>query len=145
MTNLFPIRVHLGNRAQVHPCGGIQQRKALGRVEHKNGLILCVDNRESRSQRPENGNRCGLVIDENSPLAVYCDVAAQNDLCPRPVDSVFLQHRGYCRIVTLIDSGDRGLIRSVAHYVAIRLFAQQQCEGVDEDRLACASLAGQQV
>ena len=100
---------------------------------------------QAGSQGLQHGHGRRLVVNENASLAVDCDVAAQNDLRPCAVDSVFLQHLGDGRIVALIHGGDRGLFRAVAHHVAVGLLAQQQRQGVDEDGLARAGLAGQQI
>ena len=43
------------------------------------------------------------------------------------------------------DRGHDGLLGSVADHIGGSLIAQQESQGIDEDRLACAGFAGQQV
>ena len=86
-----------------------------------------------------------MVVHENIPLAVGCNVTAQYDLRPCSVDSVIFQHLCNCRVVAFVHGCHGGFIRAVAHNIAGGFLAQQQRQCVNQDGLARAGFAGQQV
>ena len=98
-----------------------------------------------RRQLLEDGDRGGLIVDEDAGLAGREDLAAKNDLVGVGVEAVGFEGGGEGFRIGVEESSDDGAVAAVANDVGRRFFAEEQGEGVDEDGLASAGFAGQEV
>ena len=139
-----PAGVGLGDGVGGDAAEAVEEDALLGLVEAGEGFGLRVDQGQFRGELLENGDGGGLVVDEDAALAGGEDFAAQDDFGAFGVDAVFFED-GFGAGGGLEDAGDDGLVGAVANHVGGGLAAHQQRERIDEDGLARAGFAGEQV
>ena len=103
-----------------------------------------MDEGELGSEGAENGDGGGLVVDVDAALAVGEDFAAEDDFVGVHVDAVGFEDElgagsGF------EDAGEDGAVGSVADDAGGGFLAHEEGEGVDEDGLACAGFAGEEI
>src|SRR5688572_16949738 len=100
------------------------------RIEERLMLVLAVDLDETIRQLAKRAGRRQIAVDERAAAPGARHVAADQNLVP----------------VGIVEEGfDRRLRLAGADEVRGRPGAQQQADGLDDDRLACSRLSGQDV
>ena len=122
----------------------VEEDALLGLVEAGEGFSLRVDQGQFGGELLEDGDGGGLVVDEDAALAGGENFAAENDFAAFGVDAVFFED-GFGAGGGLKDAGDDGLFGAVADHFSGGLAAHQQGQRIDEDGLAGAGFAGEQV
>jgi len=103
-----------------------------------------VDQGELGCELAQDADGCRLVIDEDATLSVGRDLAAEQNVVGLGVDAVGFED-GSGSGCELEDAADDGFVGSVADEVGRGFAAEQEREGVDEDRLAGSGFAGEEV
>jgi hypothetical protein len=107
----------------------VEQQALLRRVEATLAFTLRVNQREFRRELTQDGDGGGLIVDEDAPLAVGVDFAAQDNFSALRIDAVGFQNKlGAGR--RFKHAGHHGALGAVTHHIRRRLLTQKQGERV---------------
>ena len=122
----------------------IQQREVHGRVGQALAVVLAVDGQQPGADVPHHRGGGGHAIDAAAALALGIDFAVKQQVVQGLVAAA-LQF-GADRFGDILEGGpDTGFLRAAAHQLAGGAVAQDRVDGVDQDGLARAGLAGQHI
>ena len=114
-------------------------------IQKANGLMLAVHLSQSLGQRPQRIHPDGLIIDEGAAAAIRSQDPTQDQLLPRlhlqPLVTGLGQPVGIRRRVE--GGSGHGLRGAGPHQPGVGAGTQCQTQGIQNDRLARAGLAGQ--
>ncbi len=122
----------------------IEQDALLVLIEAGMRFSLRVHQGQFRRELAQNSDGSRLIVDEDAPLAVGEDFAAKDNFGAFRVDAVVFED-GFGAGSGLKDAGHHGSFCTVAHHLLGRLSPHQQRQGIHENRLSRAGLAGEQV
>ena len=126
----------------IEPPEGIEQRPVHGRLDHGAVGMLTVDLDQRRADLAEQHDRHRLIVDEGAAAPVGTLHAAQDQVAlgfdaacrkdrPRRVTGGHIEDRGHIALGAV-----------VAHQRGVAAPAQRQRQGIEQDGLAGAGLAG---
>ena len=146
--NLLPVFECSGDFLQLDSRVSIEQVLPRRGIEIYDDFTLRVDHREVRRNLLEHSHGRRLIVDEDTSLAAGSNLAPQNQRAILRVQTVRLEDRfdgARCRSIALEYRRDDSPFRAGANYVGGRLFAEQQSQRVNQDRLPCSGFAGQKI
>ena len=142
---LPPAGIGRGDRLALalEPAEGIEQRPVHGRLDHGAVGMLAVDLDQRRADLAQEHDRHRRIVDEGAAAPVRALHAAQDQVAVR-VDAAVGKDRP--RRMVGGDVEDRGhvaLAAVLAHQRGVAAPAERQRQGIEQDRLAGAGLAGE--
>ena len=127
----------------IEPAIGIEQAAVRSGIDQRAGVVLAVNLDQRRAKRLQRLHADRLVVDEGAGAAVG-ELHPAQDQRLAGVDVGFGQQRaGRMLRRQLEHRGDLALLGALAHQGGVAARAQRQREGIEQDRLAGAGLAGQ--
>src|SRR5581483_1986257 len=146
---LLPRGIAGGDRPQLACRKRIQQLQSSGPVERQDGIVLRVDDRQVRSQQPQDRYGGRPVVDEHPPLAAGRNLPPQDQRTVfRFVQTIVLQNLSQTlavQAVFLENRGHNGPVGSAADYLCGSFLAQQKRQGIDENGFSGTCFTCQQV
>ena len=118
-----------GRRQRIKTTERVDHAKVRGRIEERLMLVLAVELDQPRGQVLQRARRGERTVDERPAAPLRGNLAADEQLFPARFEDRF----DGCGLLTSADEVARGTA------------PQEQADGFDEDRFACACLAGQHV
>ena len=145
-----PLRLSPGCMGGAHrrdrglePAVGIEQTALGRRIEQGLLLVLAMDLDQQLADPAQQPAADRLIVDERPRAAVGGEHAAQHQVV-LGLDAVLAEQRRRRRVGGRREHrADRGLRRTLADQRPIGPATQREAEGVEQDRLAGAGLAGQ--
>ena len=130
-------------RLAFKPAIGVEQQAMGGRINQRAGVVLAVDLDERRAEALQGLHAHRLIVDEGAGAAVGELRAPQDQLTVR--GDVMRRQQRPCRVLAgqLERRRHLTLLRALAHQARIAARAEREREGIEQDRLAGAGLAGQ--
>ena len=139
-----PAGVGLGDGVSRDAGEAVEKDALLRLVEAGKAFGLRVDEGQLGRELLEDRDGGGLVVDEDAAFAGGENFAAENDVGAFGIDAVFFED-GFGAGRGLEDAGDDGFFRAVADHVGRGFAAHEEGQRVDEDGLAGAGFAGEEV
>ena len=130
-------------RLAIEVAKGIEQ-PAMGRgVDQRAVVVLAVDLDQRRAERPQRLHAHRLVVDEGAGAAVG-ELHAPQDQLVVGLDAVVGDQRAHRMVARQLERRRHlPLLRAMAHQRGVAARAERQREGIQQDRLAGAGLAGE--
>ncbi len=133
----------LGQRPAVVGAREVVQQVDVRRgVEQPLGLVLAVDDREPRGEVAEEAHGNEGAVHRGAALSARLELPANDHLVPVRAQPALLEESR--SVVNLEDGFDRGALFPRPDEVRRGPIAQQEPERVDQDRLSCPGLTGQE-
>ncbi len=122
---------------------GVEHGAVVGAVEQALLLELALDLHQQLADTPQQGDADGLVVDEGAAAAVGAELAAQDDVAVVG-EALLVEQCAHGMVGDNRELGaDAGLPGARAEQLQIGAAAEGEAEGIQQDRLAGAGLAGQ--
>ena len=132
-----------GGETGIDPPERIEQRAVAARVEQPAIVVLTVNFDEQRTDLAQQRDRDRLIVDAGAAAAIGAHCAADDQRLARVGrDFAFGEQSGDGRR-RLERRGHARAVRSLAHQPAVRARPERKPQRIEQDRLACAGLAGE--